>query len=82
MLEVQCERCKRHGRLKMAGLLEKYGGVIALPDLRLTVELANDTDSERTIAAGGAFVAGLDHSRAILAALGVGAPIPRLGLSL
>jgi hypothetical protein len=34
MLEVACSRCGRHGRLRVARLIERYGEDAKLPALR------------------------------------------------
>ena len=34
MLEIRCSRCDREGRLRVSRLIEQYGGLMRLPDLR------------------------------------------------
>ena len=34
MLEIRCGRCDREGRLRVSRLIEQYGGLMRLPDLR------------------------------------------------
>jgi hypothetical protein len=34
MLEIACSRCDRRGRLRVAGLIERYGANAKMPDLR------------------------------------------------
>ena len=34
MLEIRCSRCDREGRLRVYRLIEQYGGLMRIPDLR------------------------------------------------
>jgi hypothetical protein len=34
MLEVACDRCERHGRLRVAKLIAQHGADMGLPELR------------------------------------------------
>jgi hypothetical protein len=37
MVELACDKCGRHGRLRKARLIEQYGPDIPLPDLRVAI---------------------------------------------
>lgn len=47
MLEIKCDRCGRHGRLRINRLVKTYGRDILLPDLgtSLTSDCANSDAS-------------------------------------
>jgi hypothetical protein len=47
MLDVACRKCERRGRLRLAGLIERYGADAALPDLRQ--KLAGDCPSAEAV---------------------------------
>jgi hypothetical protein len=34
VLELRCEKCDRYGRFRVAGLIERYGRDMGLPELR------------------------------------------------
>jgi hypothetical protein len=44
-LRLACDKCGRDGRYQVAGLIEKYGADVKLPDLRLSIAQCPKADA-------------------------------------